>query len=552
MQPSFTVLLYQHVWVGLFRRAENMTQFVDGLTVGIDLGTSTSAIASMAEDGRPVIIPNSDGEPITPSVIVLNDNGEVVVGPHGDWIQSVNPDRVVVGIKRQMGNPDYVKVIDGQSLGAEFFSALILMKLKQDAEAQLGGPVTNAVITVPYYFNDPCRRATLNAGQIAGLNVIDLLNEPTAATLAYAWQQGDLGKLISGESEREKTILVYDLGGGTFDVTVVRYSALQFRVLATDGDTFLGGLDWTRRLVNHVAEQFRLNYRLDPRDDPRSRLALTDECDDVKRALSDHPQAALQFAYKDKLVKPVITRAEFERLTADLLQRTRDTTEFVLDGVGVDPKQLDEVLLIGGSTYMTGVSAMLEKLCGRTPVRILDPQLAVAQGAAIHAGILQAKETGRVFGQSKAVVSRLQSVDAVDVNSHSLGIEITPPGDRTKKLNHVMIPRNTPLPCEFKQRFVTNTPNPAGILVRLLEGETKEVDGCTFIGDFRITGLPSNLPVGSPVELTYRYDETRRITVVAKELTGGREASCQIHWSSNAETATVDQMQTLVNSFHFD
>ncbi|ADG67334.1 Heat shock protein 70 [Planctopirus limnophila DSM 3776] len=529
-----------------------MTQFVDGLTVGIDLGTSSSGIATLAADGQPVVIPNSDGQMITPSVVVINDNGEVVIGPHGDWIRTVNPDRVIVGIKRQMGNPDYSKIIDGNPLNAEFFSALILMKLKQDAEARLGGPVTNAVITVPYYFNDPCRRATMNAGQIAGLNVIDLLNEPTAATLAYAWQKGDLGKLQSGVPEKEKTILVYDLGGGTFDVTVVRYSAMQFRVLATDGDTFLGGLDWTRRLVNHIAEQFRLNYRLDPRDDARARLALTDECDEVKRALSELPQAALEFSFKEKTLKPVITRAEFERLTADLLQRTRDTTEFVLDGVGVAPQELDEVLLIGGSTYMTGVSAMLEKLCGRVPVRVLDPQLAVAQGAAIHAGILQARETGQVLGQTGTVVSRLKSVEAVDVNSHSLGIEITPPGDRNRKLNHIMIPRNTALPCEFKQRFVTNTPNPAGILVRLLEGETKEIDGCTFIGDFRITGLPESLPVGSPVELTYRYDENRRITVVAKELTGGRQATCEIHWSSNSEAGTVDQMQSLVNSFHVD
>lgn len=217
-----------------------MTQFVDGLTVGIDLGTSSSGIATLAADGQPVVIPNSDGQMITPSVVVINDNGEVVIGPHGDWIRTVNPDRVIVGIKRQMGNPDYSKIIDGNPLNAEFFSALILMKLKQDAEARLGGPVTNAVITVPYYFNDPCRRATMNAGQIAGLNVIDLLNEPTAATLAYAWQKGDLGKLQSGVPEKEKQSLS--------TIWVGEHSTSRLCV------TRLCNFEFSQRMVIHFSE----------------------------------------------------------------------------------------------------------------------------------------------------------------------------------------------------------------------------------------------------------------------------------------------------------
>lgn len=520
--------------------------FVPGNTVGIDLGTSSSAVAMLGADGKAEIIPNSAGQDITPSIVVLGSDGQVVVGPTGNWAQTADPENVVIGIKRQMGNPDYSKVVGGRSLNAEFFSALILMKVKQDAEQRIG-PIGNAVITVPYYFNDPCRRATLNAGTIAGLNVIDILNEPTAATLAYAWDRGELGR--TDVETTEKTILVYDLGGGTFDVTLVKYSPVEFRVVATDGDTFLGGLDWTRRLVNFVAEQFRNNYRLDPRDDGRARLALTEECEDIKRVLSDQPQAALEFAFKDKTFKHTITRKDFEKLTADLLQRTRDTTEFVLEGAGVDPKSLHEVLLIGGSTYIPAVQQILEKMTGRPPIRVLDPQLAVAQGAAIHAAILQARETGGVDGASQGLLKRLQSVSSVDVTSHSLGIEITPPGDRNSKINHIMISKNKPLPAEFKQRFVTNTPNPSGILVRLLEGETKDAATCTFIGDFRITGLPPNLPVGSPVELTYRYDEHRRLQVFAKELTGGNEASCEIHWSGSAVTESTNAMQALAQGY---
>ncbi|MBI1345119.1 Hsp70 family protein [bacterium] len=522
--------------------------FFAGHTVGIDLGTSSSAIATLDAEGEPQVLPNSADELITPSVIVMSEDGQVVVGPTADWMHTADPEKVITGIKRQMGNPDYTKMVAGRQLNAEFFSALILMKLKQDAETRLGAPIANAVITVPYYFNDPCRRATQNAGTIAGLNVVDILNEPTAATLAYAWNKGVLGRADLDQTER--TMLVYDLGGGTFDVTVVKYSPTSFQVLATDGDTFLGGLDWTRRLVNHVAEQFRNHFRLDPRDEGRSRLALTEECDDVKRQLSLEDEWVLEFAHHGKNLKTVITRKEFEKLTADLLQRTRDTTEFVIDAVDMNPRQLDEVVLIGGSTYMPAVQRMLSEMLGKDPVRVLDPQLAVAQGAAIHAAILETRETGGSGTLSPGVLKRLGSIRSIDVNAHSLGIEITDPADKARKLNHIMIPRNTPLPVEFKQRFVTNTANPSGILVRLLEGETKEAASCTFIGDFRISGLPPNLPVGTPVEVAYRYDENRCIHVEARELVGNNQSSCEIRWTNNVRPISVDAMTILARDYH--
>ncbi len=524
--------------------------FLPGQTVGIDLGTSSSAIATLDADGEPVVLPNQHGDLITPSVIVASDDGHVVVGPTANWMQQADPDRVVIGIKRQMGNPDFSRVLGGRQLNAEFFSALILLKLKQDAEQRLQTPVTNCVITVPYYFNDPCRRATQNAGAIAGLNIVDILNEPTAATLAYAWNKGELGRTDLARTER--TILVYDLGGGTFDVTLVKYTPTSFQVLATDGDTFLGGLDWTRRLTTHVAEQFRNHFRIDPRDDGRARLALTEECDDVKRQLSEHQEWLLEFEYRDKTLRTVIQRQAFEKLTADLLQRTRDTTEFVIESVGVDPHAIDEVLMIGGSTYMPAVTQMLEQLIGKPPVSLLDPQLAVAQGAAIHAAILEVRETGGTGAVSAGVLKRLSSISSIDVNAHSLGIEITDPADRTRKLNHIMIPRNTPLPAGFRQRFVTNTANPSGILVRLLEGETKDAAGCTFIGDFRIAGLPPNLPAGTPVEVSYRYDENRCIHVDARELVGQNQSSCEIRWTTNVQSLSVHAMTTLARDYRVE
>src|SRR5579871_1074587 len=298
-----------------------------GQTVGIDLGTTYSALAQLDDTGSPISMLNSDGKPITPSVVLLGEEGHVLVGPSFERISLEDPSHTVEAIKRQMGNKNYFKIYQGKKLTPEFISALILLKLKQDAETQIG-PIANAVITVPYYFNDVRRKATQDAGKIAGLNVIDIINEPTAATLAYAWMKGELGR--TDLKNFEKTILVYDLGGGTFDVTVVRYTPTNFRVLATDGDVMLGGLDWSRRLVDHVAEQFQRKFGVDPREDSETLLQLSQECEDMKRELSNKAQVPINAYYQGKTLTVALTRGEFERMTGDLLQRTRDTTELVL------------------------------------------------------------------------------------------------------------------------------------------------------------------------------------------------------------------------------
>lgn len=524
-----------------------MTNILPGNTVGIDLGTTFSAIAQLDANGDAVSISNADGRPITPSVVLLGDDGKVIVGPSPERMSIEDPKNIVEAIKRQMGNKDFFVVYQGKKLTPEFISALILKKLKQDAELKIG-PVVNAVITVPYYFNDVRRKATQDAGKIAGLNVIDIINEPTAATLAYAWMKGELGR--PDRMSRERTIMVYDLGGGTFDVTVVRYSATNFRVLATDGDVMLGGIDWTRRVVDHVAEQFHRKYNEDPRSDPETLMMLTQECEQAKRDLSDKAQTPITVYHKGKSLTVAISRADFERMTADLMQRTRDTTELVMQQAGIGMGELDDCVLVGGSTYMPAVEIMLKETTGLVPSRdVVKPEEAVAQGAALHAALLEARATGDATRLGKAVSDRLKSVSASDVNSHSLGVKITDPNNRQRKINHIMIPKNTTVPAKITQRFVTNSPNQQRIHVCILEGDAVDPDACTIIGDFRIVNLPPNLPAGSPVEITYHYDKNGRISATARELTGNREAKTEIVRDQGLNDDNVDAFETLAKDY---
>lgn len=523
-------------------------KILEGQTVGIDLGTTYSAIAQLDPDGSPISLPNADGKPITPSVVLLGDDGKVIVGPTFERMSLEDPSHIVEAIKRQMGNKDFFVVYQNKKLTPEFISALILKKLKQDAEKSVG-PIANAVVTVPYYFNDVRRKATQDAGRIAGLNVIDIINEPTAATLAYAWQRGELGKT---DSSTERTILVYDLGGGTFDVTVVRYTGTTFRVLATDGDVMLGGLDWSRRIVDHVAEQFHRKFSEDPREDPESMMTLTQECEDAKRELSQKAQVPINCYYKGKSLTVSLTRGDFERMTGDLMQRTRDTTELVMQQAGMKKGQLDELVLVGGSTYMPVVEAMLREVTGREPSRSVIPEEAVAQGAAIHAAILEARATGGDSRLARAVINRLRAVNTTDVNSHSLGVKISDPGNRTRKINHIMIPKNSSLPHTVTQRFVTNSENQQRVHICVLEGDATDPDACTTIGDFRVVNLPPNLPAGSPVEVTYEYDKNGRISARAKELTGNKEAQIEIERAQGLNTEGVSAFESLASSYHVE
>ncbi len=516
--------------------------------VGIDLGTSYSALAVLDEDGQPRVIDNSSGSPLTASVVLLSSADRAEVDPSHEMLASSSPGQRVLAIKREMGNPRFALRHGDRRLTPELLSSLILTRLRQDAEVQIG-PIRRAVITVPYYFNELRRRATRNAGRIAGLEVVDIINEPTAAALTYAWMCGALG--TSGPGGRRR-ILVYDLGGGTFDVTLVEITAAHLRVRATDGDTMLGGVDWTARLCDEVAEEIIGQGGSDPRETPEVAFRLSQACEMAKRELSTRMVTTLVLTHDGRDHAIDLTRSRFERATADLLQRTRDTTELVLVQAEIEGTELDDIVLIGGSTAMPGVRTMLEELGGQPPSTLLDPSLAVAKGAAIHAAILEARREGADGQTGQALRRRLQQISTSNVNSHSLGVEVTDANDSTIRSNHIMIPRNTPVPCQVTQRFVTTTDNPRAIYIRLLEGEVSDIDACEVIGEFRVVDLPAGLAAGSPIEVQYGYDLSGHIKVSARELVGNTEASVEIHWTGGVDESALDGLSRLAADYEVD
>jgi molecular chaperone DnaK len=445
-----------------------------------------------------------------------------------------------------MGETEYKRTFDGREITPEVLSALILKKLRQDSQKRIG-PIGNAVITVPYYFNDARRKATQDAGRIAGLHVVDIINEPTAATLTYAWHRGELGA-GRAEAERPSTALVYDLGGGTFDVTVVRYTPTHFRVLATDGDVHLGGIDWNDRLLDHVADAFQERHGVDLRQSPEAVHVLRNDCDLAKLDLSEQPSTTITHRHQGKGVSIQITREQFEQMTADLLQRTADTTELVLEQAGVTPEELDAVVPVGGSTLMPQVPAMLERLLGQKPYEGISPHTAVAQGAAIHAAILEAKHRGDESELAAKVRRMLEGVRQENVNSHGLGIVATNP-KTGRPINHVMIPRNTPLPVEVRGTFKTNKQGQQRVSVQVTEGDAPDPRACTLLGKCRITDLPADLPKGSPVEVSYAFDAAGRITVTAREKTADREATIEIERRGGLDRQQVDALANLAGEY---
>jgi molecular chaperone DnaK len=519
-------------------------EFKPGRTVGIDLGTTFSTLAYLDAEGNPIPVANEDDEVETPSLILLATSGHVVVGPNRNRAAMEDPANVVERVKRFMGMAEFKRSFDGHDITPEFLSALILKKLRQDAEKRIG-KIGNAVITVPYYFNDAKRKATEDAGKIAGLNVIDIINEPTAATLTYAWLQGQLG---AGSFERPRQALVYDLGGGTFDVTVVRYTPTHFQVLATDGDAQLGGIDWNDRLLNHVADQYQQRYGADPREDPKTVQFLRNECDLAKIALSDRPQTSITFRHADKSITVPITREQFQDLTADLMQRTHDTTELVLEQAKITANDLDAVVLVGGSTLMPTVPKMIREVTGKEPFQGISPHTAVAQGAAIHAAILEAQHRSGQSELAEIVRKRLSTIKQEEVNSHGLGVIARNP--RTgRDVNHVMIPRNTPLPAQAKQVFKTVSENQQRVNVSVTEGDAPEPAAVTLIGNCRITHLPERLPKGSPVEVTYAFDKNGRVRVSAREKTSGQEAAIEIERRGGLDEARIDAYTRLAKEY---
>ncbi len=521
-------------------------EFQPGLTVGIDLGTTFSAIAHLDEEGNPVALPNEDEEIETPSLILLADSGHVIVGPSRMRAAMEDPEHVVERVKRHMGNAEFKRTFDGHEITPEFLSALILKKLRQDAEKQIG-KIGNAVITVPAYFNDSRRKATQDAGRIAGLNVVDIINEPTAATLTYAWHRGELGA-AKQNFDRPRQALVYDLGGGTFDVTVVRYTPTHFQVLATDGDVQLGGVDWNDRILDYVASEFQKKHNLDIRTSAATMQMMRHDCDQAKIALTEGDKTSIICRHEGKSLSVSITREQFEEMTADLLQRTIDTTEQVMEQAKVEPGQLDAIVLVGGSTLMPKVPILLEQVTGIKPYQGISPHTSVAQGAAIHAAILEAQHRGDKSELAEKVRRYLKQIKQEDVNSHGLGVAVKHP--RTgKMINHLMIRRNTRLPAENKQTFRTNAPAQQRVTIKVIEGDAPDPAACLLIGNCSITDLPPNLPQGSPIEVTYAFDSSGRVRVRARDVTGGQEATIDIQRKSGLDDKQVDAYTNLASEY---
>ncbi len=483
--------------------------------IGIDLGTTFCAVASLDERGRPFSVPNRDGDVLTPSAIYFAPDGSAVVGQLALDMALEQPDRVAMLIKRRMGLPDYGQTVAGREFRPETLSAIILKKLAQDAVAQLG-EVSGCVITVPAYFDDTRRKATMDAGTIAGLNVIDIIDEPSAAALAYCVQQGEA-------VAQPATVLVYDLGGGTFDVTVVKLGPKRLQVLAIEGDVRLGGRDWDERVVNWAAEKFIEKFGEDPRADPQSLAQLFSAAERAKRTLSKVEQTSITVSHTGHKLTLPLTRTEFESLTRDLLVRTRLTTQQVLKQAGLTWDAVNRVLLVGGSTHMPACGGMLAQLSGKTPEHSLAVSEVVARGAAVHGGIT----TDQASGERKpSEQSTLADVVEISVNAHSLGVEVRSGSER---VNDKLVPKNTQLPAIAARVYFTATDNQTRVRVRILQGEAHQAEACIPVGECWIEGLPPNLPKGSPVRVRCGVATNGRIEVTATDETSGRAATAAIH-----------------------
>ncbi len=488
-------------------------------TVGIDLGTTFCVVSHLDDRGRPVTVPNRDGDILTPSAVYLTDDGHAVVGQPALDLALEQPERVATLIKRQMGFPDFGREVAGKRFRPETLSAVILKKLVQDAARQVG-PIDKAVITVPAYFDDTRRKATQDAGRIAGLDVLDMIDEPSAAALAYTLHVPPGANL---PQDGPRTVLVYDLGGGTFDVTLVKLGKKRFQVLGIEGDVRLGGTDWDDRVMAHAAEQFQARFGAEPLADAQSAAMLRASCERAKRTLSKLEQATVTVAHAGQKLQVPLTRADFEGLTGDLLLRTRLTAQEVLDGAKLTWGQVDKVLMVGGSTHMPACGRMLAALTGREPDRTLAVSEVVARGAAVHAGIVAAR---RAQAAGLAADLPLGDVVEISVNAHSLGVEIR---DGEAKVNDKLILKNTQLPASGVRTYRTAKPGQTRVRVRVLQGEAHQAAACIPVGECWIEGLPAGLPQGSPVRVECGVGANGLINVVATDISTGRKAAATLH-----------------------
>ena len=483
-------------------------------TIGIDLGTTNSVVAVM-EGGKPTVIANAEGSRTTPSIVGFSKSGERLVGQLAKRQAILNPDRTIISIKRHMGE-DYKKNIDGKDYTPQEISAMILRKLADDASNYLGEKVTSAVITVPAYFNDAQRQATKDAGKIAGLDVLRIVNEPTAAALAYGL-----------EKEKSEKVLVFDLGGGTFDVSILEIGDGVHEVLSTSGDTHLGGDDFDQKIIDWLCEEFKKQEGIDLRADKQAMQRLKEAAEKAKCELSSvvETNINLPFITADangpKHLDISLTRAKFEELSRDLLERCKTPVETAIKDAGISKNEIDEVVLVGGSTRIPAVQALVKEYTGKDPNQSVNPDEVVAVGAAVQAGVLA--------GEVKDIV-------LLDVTPLTLGIET---------LGGVMTPlvqRNTTIPVSKSQVFSTADDNQTAVDIHVLQGERPMARDNKSLGMFRLDGIPPAMKGMPQIEVTFDIDANGIVNVTAKDKATNKEQKITITNSSNLSEADIDKM----------
>ncbi|QDU79839.1 Chaperone protein DnaK [Polystyrenella longa] len=505
--------------------------------IGIDLGT-TNSVVSLMEGGEPRVIANLEGNRITPSVVAFTEKGETLVGEPAKRQAVTNPTNTIYSVKRFMGRrhseveneekivpyqivggaSDYVKIhANGKDYSPPEISALILRKLKEAAESYLGHKVNKAVITVPAYFNDAQRQATKDAGQIAGLEVARIINEPTAAALAYGL-----------EKKKEEKIVVFDLGGGTFDVSILEIGDEVVEVLSTNGDTHLGGDDFDEELINHIADQFKKEQGVDLRNDPMALQRLREAAEKAKKELSSSQTTDINLPFitadasGPKHLQMNISRSEFERLVDKLIERCRKPVENALRDAGLKPNEIDEVVLVGGSTRMPKVQDFVGKMFGKEPHKGVNPDEVVSIGAAIQGGIITGDVSDMVL---------------MDVTPLSLGIETE------GAIMTVLVERNTTIPTTKKETFSTAADNQTAVTVRVFQGERKMAQDNRLLSQFNLDGIPP-APRGVPqIEVSFDIDVNGILNVSAKDLASGKDASVRIEQSSGLSDSEIEQMR---------